>query len=154
VYRPRSYLSSGYQGTLGSGFPTALGAKVANPEKPVLSINGDGGFMFNVQELATAVQHGIDVVTVVFNDGAFGNVKRMQEDDYDGRVIASELRNPDFIRLAESFGVHAARAGTPQALRGELESAFGRKGASLIEVPMGKVPDPWGVSLPRAKIRG
>jgi len=154
VYRPRSFLSSGYQGTLGSGFPAALGAKVANPDRPVLSINGDGGFMFNVQELATAVMHGIDVVTVVFNDGAYGNVKRMQEDDYGGRVIASELRNPDFVRLGESFGVHAARAETPKNLRTEVEKAFGRNGASLIEVPIGKVPDPWGVSLPRAKVRG
>ena len=154
IYRPRSFLSSGYQGTLGSGFPAALGAKAANPDKPVLSINGDGGFMFNVQELATAVQHGIDIVTVVFNDGAFGNVKRMQEDDYGGRVIASELRNPDFVRLAESFGVSAARAETPERLRAELEKAFGRSGPSFIEVPIGKVPDPWGVSLPRTKVRG
>jgi acetolactate synthase-1/2/3 large subunit len=154
VYRPRSFLSSGYQGTLGSGFPAALGAKVANPDTPVLSVNGDGGFMFNVQELATAVMHGIDVVTVVFNDGAYGNVKRMQEDDYGGRVIASELRNPDFVRLGESFGVHAVRAESPRSLRTEVEKAFGRSGASLIEVPIGKVPDPWGVSLPRAKARG
>lgn len=154
VYRPRSFLSSGYQGTLGSGFPAALGAKIANPEKPVLSINGDGGFMFNVQELASAVQHGIDVVTVVFNDGAYGNVKRMQEDDYDGRVIASELRNPDFVRLAESFGVPAARTESPDGLRRELDKAFSRSGPSLIEVPMAKLPDPWGVSLPRAKVRG
>lgn len=154
VYRPRSFLSSGYQGTLGSGFPAALGAKIANPEKPVLSINGDGGFMFNVQELASAVQHGIDVVTVVFNDGAYGNVKRMQEDDYDGRVIASELRNPDFVRLAESFGVPAARTESPDGLRRELDKAFSRSGPSLVEVPMAKLPDPWGVSLPRAKVRG
>ena len=103
---------------------------------------------------ATAVQHGIDTVTVVFNDGAYGNVKRMQEDDYGGRVIASELRNPDFVRLAESFGVAAARAETPERLRGEVEKAFGRSGPSLIEVPIAKVPDPWGVSLPRAKVRG
>jgi acetolactate synthase-1/2/3 large subunit len=154
VYHPRSFLSSGYQGTLGAGFPSALGAKVALPDKPVLSINGDGGFMFNVQELASAVQHGIDVVTVVFNDNAYGNVKRMQEDDYDGRVIASELRNPDFMQLAESFGVSGVRADTPESLRGELEKAFGRSGASLIEVPIGKLPDPWGVSLPRTKARG
>ena len=154
VYQPRSFLSSGYQGTLGSGFPTALGAKVANPDKPVLSVNGDGGFMFNVQELATAVQHGIDVVTVVFNDGAFGNVKRMQEDDYGGRVIASELRNPDFIRLAESFGVRAARAENPDALRDAVDKAISTGGPNLIEVPIGKLPDPWGLSLPRSKARG
>jgi acetolactate synthase-1/2/3 large subunit len=154
VYRPRSFLSTGYQGTLGAGFPMALGAKVALPDKPVLSVNGDGGFMFNVQELASAVQHGIDVVAVVFNDGAYGNVKRMQEDDYQGRVIASELRNPDFMRLAESFGVSAARVETPESLRSEVENAFGRSGTTLIEVPIGKVPDPWGVSLPRTKTRG
>jgi len=154
VYRPRTFLSSGYQGTLGAGFPSALGAKVANPDKQVVSVNGDGGFMFNVQELATAVQHGIDVVTVVFNDNAYGNVKRMQEDDYGGRVIASELRNPDFVRLAESFGAAAARADSPERLRDALEEAFGRSGPCLIEVPIGKVPDPWGVSLPRTKIRG
>ena len=153
VYRPRSFISSGYQGTLGAGFPTALGAKVANPDKPVLSVNGDGGFMFNVQELATAVQHGIDVVTVVFNDSAYGNVKRMQEDDYDGRVIASELRNPDFVRLAESFGVAAARTESPDALRDAVTRAFSTGGPSLIEVPIGKLPDPWGLSLPRAKVR-
>ena len=153
VYRPRSFISSGYQGTLGAGFPTALGAKVANPDKPVLSVNGDGGFMFNVQELATAVQHGIDVVTVVFNDSAYGNVKRMQEDDYDGRVIASELRNPDFVRLAESFGVAAARAESPDALRDAVTRAFSTGGPSLIEVPIGKLPDPWSLSLPRAKVR-
>lgn len=154
VYRPRSFLSSGYQGTLGSGFPAALGAKVANPDTPVLSVNGDGGFMFNVQELATAVQHGIDVVTVVFNDGAYGNVKRMQENEYEGRVIASELRNPDFLRLADSFGVAAARTESPAGLRDEVEKAFARGGVNLIEVPIGNVPDPWGVSLPRAKTRG
>ncbi len=154
VYSPRTFLSTGYQGTLGAGFPSALGAKVALPSRPVLSVNGDGGFMFNVQELATAVQHGIDVVTVVFNDNAYGNVKRMQEDDYAGRVIASELRNPDFMQLAESFGVAGARAGSPEELRAEIEQAFGRAGPSLIEVPIGKLPDPWGVSLPRTKTRG
>ena len=110
--------------------------------------------MFNVQELATAVMHGIDVVSVVFNDNAYGNVKRMQEDDYGGKVIASELRNPDFMGLADSFGVHGARAESPEALRVEVEKAFGRTGPSLIEVPMDKVPDPWGVSLPRTKARG
>jgi acetolactate synthase-1/2/3 large subunit len=78
----------------------------------------------------------------------------MQEDNYDGRVIASELRNPDFVRLAESFGVSAARAELPESLRAEVESAIGRSGPSFIEVPIGKVPDPWGSSLPRGKVRG
>ncbi|MCP5149574.1 MAG: hypothetical protein H6983_22575 [Ectothiorhodospiraceae bacterium] len=153
VYRPRSYVSTGYQGTLGAGFATALGVKVANPDRAVLSISGDGGFMFNVQELASAVQHGIDVVAVVFDDGAYGNVRRMQEDLYGGRVIASDLRNPDFVKLAESFGAHGTRVETPAALRTAVERALARPGTTLIHVPVGKLPDPWGVSQPMSRAR-
>ena len=103
VYKPRSYISSGYQGTLGYGFPTALGAKVAKPDLPVLSIAGDGGFMFSVGELATAVQHRIPLVAIVFNNDAYGNVRTMQIRDYDERVIATDLVNPDFVKLGEAF---------------------------------------------------
>ena len=105
VYEPRTFITSGYQGTLGSGFPTALGAKVANPDRPVVAITGDGGFMFGVQELATAVQFNIGVVTLVFNNNAYGNVRRDQRERFEGRVVASDLVNPDFVKLAESFGV-------------------------------------------------
>ncbi|MCH8926833.1 MAG: hypothetical protein IH924_11985 [Proteobacteria bacterium] len=143
VYRPRALVSSGYQGTLGFGFATALGVKVANPDRKVLSINGDGGFMFNVQELATAVKHNIDVVAVVFTDGAFGNVLRMQKELYGGRVIASELSNPDFTSLAESFGAWATRATSPDELKTAIADAFGQSGPSVIEVPVGVMPDPW-----------
>ena len=76
VYGPRQYISSGYQGTLGMSYPVALGAKVACPERPVVALAGDGGFMYNVQELATAVQQKINVVAIVFNDYAYGNVAR------------------------------------------------------------------------------
>ena len=109
IYTPRTYLAANYQGTLGWGFPTALGAKVAAPDRAVLSVTGDGGFLFGATELATAVQHGINTVTVVFNDGAYGNVRRMQKEQYGGRVIASELHNPDFVAFAESFGALGAR---------------------------------------------
>lgn len=149
VYAPRTLLSSGYQGTLGFGFATALGAKIANPDKKVLSINGDGGFMYNVQELATAVKHGIGVVVVVFNDNAFGNVRRMQTELYDGKVIASELANPDFVRLAESFGIPGHRAHSPEELSPLLRQALDQPGPSLIEVPMGVMPDPWPLIMPR-----
>ena len=153
IYEPRTFIASGYQGTLGAGFPTALGAKVACPERPVLSLNGDGGFMYNVQELSSAAQHGIDVVAVVFNDGAYGNVKRMQEDLYGGRVIASDLRNPDFVKLAESFGLHGVRAEGPNALRAAVEEAFARAGTTLIDVPVGKMPEPWDVAIPMSRAR-
>jgi acetolactate synthase-1/2/3 large subunit len=143
VWRPRQLVNSAWQGTLGYGFAAALGVKLANPDKAVVSINGDGGFLYNVQELATAVLHHIPVVAVVFNDDAFGNVKRMQEDDYGGRVIASELKNPDFPRLAETFGAVGARATSPEAMAREIRLGLARAAPTLIEVPIGKVPDPW-----------
>ena len=141
VYGPRTYVTSGYQGTLGYGFPTALGAKVGNPDRKVVSINGDGGFMFNVQELATAVQHQIGVATIVFDDSAFGNVKRIQEESFGGRRIASDLKNPSFSKLAELFGMPGIRAEGADALEGALREAMAEKGPVLIEVPVGPMPN-------------
>ena len=136
IYRPRTFLSSGYQGTLGAGFPTALGAKVAKPDVPVVSVTGDGGFLFAAAELATAVQYGIGVTVVVFNNGAYGNVRRDQIAGYDGRVSGSELVNPDFVAFARSFGVVAARVGSPAALRRALEKALASGAPRLIEIPV------------------
>lgn len=145
VYEPRTFITSGYQGTLGSGFPTALGAKVANPDKPVVAITGDGGFMFGVQELATAVQYNIGVVTLVFNNNAYGNVRRDQRQRFDGRVVAADLVNPDFVKLAESFGVAASRVTSPDHFRPALEKALAHGGPYLvvIEVPRDSEVTPW-----------
>lgn len=141
VYHPRTFISTGYQGTLGFGFPTALGVKVARPGVPVVSVTGDGGFMFGVQELATAVLHRIPLVTIVFNNGQFGNVRQMQRTLYGNRIIASDLANPDFVKLAEAFGAAGYRATTAA----ELKTAIGRGLATglptLIEVPIGDLPD-------------
>jgi acetolactate synthase-1/2/3 large subunit len=145
VYEPRTFITSGYQGTLGSGFPTALGAKVANPGKPVVAITGDGGFMFGVQELATAVQYNIGVVTLVFNNNAYGNVRRDQRQRFDGRVVAADLVNPDFVKLAESFGVAAGRVTSPDHFRPALEKALAHGGPYLIaiEIPRDSEVTPW-----------
>lgn len=144
VYKPYTFISPGYQGTLGWGFATALGVKVAHPDKPVVSVCGDGGFMFTVQELATAVQHKIGLVTLVFNDGAFGNVRRMQKENYNARLIASDLQNPDFVKMAESFGAQGLRADSPQALREALRRGFATSDVpTIIDVPFGEVPSPW-----------
>ena len=120
VYKPRTFLSPGYQDNLGWGFATALGAQNARRDVPVVAISGDGGFMFTANELSTAVRHRIPLVAVVFADGAFGNVRRIQEERYGNRLIASDLANPDFIRFAESFGAAAERAADPNALRAAL----------------------------------
>jgi acetolactate synthase I/II/III large subunit len=150
IYEPRTFITSGYQGTLGSGFPTALGAKVANPDRPVVAITGDGGFMFGVQELATAVQYKIGVVTLVFNNNAYGNVRRDQRERFDGRVVASDLVNPDFVKLAESFGVGAARVTSPDHFRPALEKALAHGGPYVIaiEVPTDSEVSPWAFIHP------
>ncbi len=141
VYQPRTYIHSGYQGTLGYALPTAMGAKVGMPDRKVLAVSGDGGFMFNVQELAAAAQHGIDVVLVVFNDDAFGNVRRLQQTMYDGRELAVDLKNPDFMKLADAFGVQGYRVKSPAELERAIGDAFSTPGPALIEYPLGEVPD-------------
>lgn len=153
VYAPRTYISSGYQGTLGWGYATALGVKAAMPDRPVVSVSGDGGFLFGMPELATAVRHGIGLVAIVFNDGAYGNVRRMQQLNYDGRVVASDLKNPDFVKLGQSFAIRSTRAETPAKLTSQLKAALRSGEPALIEVPVGPFPDPWHLFF-RRKVRG
>jgi len=143
LYAPRTMIGPGYQGTLGCGFATALGAQVGNPDKKVVCVSGDGGFMYNVQELATMKHHGIPLVVIVFNDNAFGNAKRIQQQNYRGRMIASDLTNPDFVALAKSFGIAGMRAVGPDALQGTLREALASHEPALIEVPVGEMPSPW-----------
>lgn len=148
VDAPRRMLTPGYQGTLGFAYATALGAKSANPQVPVVALCGDGGFLFTGNELATAVKHGIAAIGIVFVDGAFGNVRRMQEDLHGGKVVATSLANPDFVRFAESFGAKARRAEGIDAFRRALAWAIAEDGPTLIEVPVSKFPDPWDLVEP------
>ena len=145
VYEPRTYVTAGYQGTLGFGFPTAIGVKAAMPDRAVVSITGDGGFMFGMPELATAVQHDIGLVTIVFNNRSYGNVRRDQQRAWEGRLIGADLHNPDFVKLAESFGATARRVDSPESLRPVLESALndGRPAVIEVTVERGSESDPW-----------
>ena len=127
VYKPRTFLSPGYQDNLGWGFATALGVKDARRDLPVVAISGDGGLLYTASELASAMQHRIALTTVVFNDDAFGNVRRIQAERYGNRLIASDLTNPDFVRYAESFGARAERVRSPKALRGALRRGLAER---------------------------
>ncbi|WP_421999758.1 thiamine pyrophosphate-dependent enzyme [Reyranella sp.] len=152
IERPRTFLSPGYQDNLGWGFGTALGVKAARPDAKVLAIAGDGGFMYQVGELATAVRHRLAVVVVVFDNGGFGNVKRIQQERYGNRLIASDLQNPDFCKLAESFGVAAFKALDAAALEASLKKAFALDAPALVWVPHGDVPSPWDlIMMPRVR---
>jgi len=154
VYRPRTFLSPGYQDPLGWGFATALGAQHARPDVPVVAISGDGGFLFTATELATAMRHKIPLVTIVFNDFGYGNVRRIQKERYGNRQIGTDLHNPDFVAFAKSFDAAAERAATPEDLRAALRRALRRRDVpTVIEVRLGAMPSPWEFIF-MDKIRG
>jgi acetolactate synthase-1/2/3 large subunit len=145
VYGTGGFISPGYQGTLGYGFATALGAQVGAGSRPVVGVTGDGGFAWTLSELATARRENIPLTTVVFNDGHYGNVRRIQEEEFGGRYVASELTNPDFLALASAYGITARRAEGAEALEREVASSIERREPTVIEVPVGTFPSPWGL---------
>lgn len=144
VRRPRTYLSASYFATLGFAFPTALGAKVAAPNRQVVSLSGDGGFMYALPELATAVQYGINLVALVFVDGAFGASNNDQRTRYQGRIVGTNIHNPNFAQVAEAFGAKGMRA-EPDNLASALEEAFDANRPTLIEVPVPTMAPPFQI---------
>ncbi|MBV8397193.1 MAG: hypothetical protein JOZ17_00425 [Acetobacteraceae bacterium] len=152
VTRPRTFLSPGYQDNLGWGYGVALGVQAACPGRKVLAIAGDGGFLYQATELATAVRHRLPVVVVVFDDDAFGNVRRIQAEQYGNRLIGCDLANPDFVAFAQSFGMAAFRADNPGALERALRQAFAADAPALVHVRVGEMPSPWNlILLPRVR---
>ena len=144
VYKPRQHISAGYQGTLGYGYATALGVMAGNMDKKVVQVSGDGGIMFNIQELCTAVQYQLPLVTIIFNDNRYTNVQRQQKEWFEGRVVCSDLHNPDFVKLAESFGAAGFKAHDPESLRAAIRQAFDEQGPCIIEVEVKEFfPPPW-----------
>jgi acetolactate synthase I/II/III large subunit len=156
VYAPRTYVSEGYQGTLGFGFPTALGVKVAHPDRPVVAVTGDGGFMFAVQELATAAQEKIGIVVLLFNNGGFANVLRDQRALFDDRIIGATFDNPNFVGLARAFGIAAYRVASPEALKPVLAAALAATRPVLIEITIerGSEASPWEFIHPKPEAKG
>ena len=140
VYEPRTYIPSSYMGTLGFAYPTSLGAKVARPDRTVVAVVGDGGFLFTATEMATAVQYGINTITIVFDDGAYGNSNRDQRERFGGREIGTALRNPDWVQLAGSFGVAGVAVPGPEQLGPALREACAADGPVLIACPIPRLP--------------
>ncbi|HJT59767.1 MAG TPA: thiamine pyrophosphate-binding protein [Ktedonobacteraceae bacterium] len=136
VYEPRTFIHPSELCAIGCGLPLALGAQVAAPGKPVVALCGDGGFLLNVGELATAVQEQLPVVTVIFNDATYTAVKSDQHRRFGSRYIATDLIAPDYVALAEAFHMRGMRAEGPEALRNAVSAAISQPGPSLIEVPL------------------
>lgn len=136
VYVPRSFFTPNYYGTLGFSLPAAIGAKLARPERQVVALCGDGGFMFTAQELSTARQQRLGLPIVLFNDDSFTAIRRSQDRDFEGRHIAVDVENPNFALFAQSFGIREARATSCVALSEALEEALAADLPTLIEVPL------------------
>jgi len=136
MFEPRTFITSSYMGTLGYAFPTSLGVKVGNPSKPVISLCGDGGFMYGIGELATAVQYGINVVTVVFNNNRYGASNKDQNLRFKGRTVGTELHNPDFVQLAESFGVKGIKVDSLDESSKAIESALEMDAPVVVEIEL------------------
>ena len=136
VYEPRTYLFPRGFGTLGYSTPAAFGAKVGQPDRAVVAIVGDGGFQFTMQELGAAVQHRLGVPILIFNDSAYTAVKRGMEHGYDGRTMAVDLVNPDYVKLADAYGIPGERAGSPDAVGEAIGRALGRDVPTLIDIPI------------------
>ena len=148
VLKPRSYLTSSYFATLGYAFPTALGAKVGNPRRQVVATIGDGGFGYASSELATAVQEGINLVTLVFNNEMLGASHIEQQNRLEGRVIGTRLHNPDFAQLAEVYGAMGIKLSNYQELGDALRSALKAERPVVIEVPIPNLTPPFQIPPP------
>jgi acetolactate synthase-1/2/3 large subunit len=135
VSQPRTWLFPHGFGTLGFALPAAIGAKVGRPEAAVACVVGDGGFQFTMQEIATAVQYRLGVPIIVFNDSTYSAVKDEQNRERDGNFIAVDLVNPDFVKLADAYGIPGVRATSPEMLEQEIASALERDLPTILDVP-------------------
>ncbi len=142
--RPRSYLTTSYFIPLGYAFPTALGAKLGAPDRRVVAISGDGGFLYMASEMSTAVSHGIGVVALLFNNNAFGASKWDQTHRYGGRLYGTDLQNPDFIKLAQAHGMRAEST-TADGLRSALRRALEHDAPALVEVKLPNMMPPFQI---------
>jgi acetolactate synthase-1/2/3 large subunit len=142
ILMPRTFLYPVGSATLGYGVPAAIGAKIARPDRPVICVVGDGGFMYSVNELATAVKYRLPVVFLVMNDDRYGAIKWLQETLFDGRWGEADLANPDFPALARAFGARGERVSGVEALGAAIKSALGAGGPTVLELPMAIDP-PW-----------
>ena len=148
VLAPRSYLNTSYFATLGYAFPTALGAKVGNPHRQVIALCGDGGFMYALPDIATAVQEGINVVAIVFADGALGASLSDQQVRYKGRVIGTKMHNPDFAMTARAFGAEGIKLEHRAQLNEAVSRALGLDKPVVIEVPIDSWTPPFQIDPP------
>jgi acetolactate synthase-1/2/3 large subunit len=136
VFGPRSLIYPCHSVTLGFAFPAAIGAKLAQPQRPVVSLSGDAGFLMGCFELATAVEHRVGVVAIVVRDNCLTAIKGSQEQAFSGRTVDVRMHSPDFAALARSFGAEGVSTENLDDLPALIEAGFARSGPTIIEVRM------------------
>jgi acetolactate synthase-1/2/3 large subunit len=136
IYEPRTFMHPGEYGTLGFALPAAIGASIGRPDRHVVALCGDGGFLYTSQELATAMQERVNVTAIVFNDHAYGALKLYQDRHLGGRRIGVELHNPDYAHLAEAYGARGVKLRSSSELRAALSTAVEQAGPTVIECPL------------------
>ena len=144
MHTPRNYVTSSYFGTLGYAYPTALGCQTAYPDRKVIALCGDGGFMYSPQELSTAMRYGLNTVAVVFNNGAYGASRWDQQHQFNGRYIGTDLFNPDFVAMAKSFGAEGIKTDADNIEAG-LKEAIALEKPTLLEVEIQNMMPPFQI---------
>jgi acetolactate synthase-1/2/3 large subunit len=139
AYAPRTYLFPSNYGTLGFSLPAAIGAKIGKPDTPVVAVIGDGGFQFTMAEVATAVQHDVTLPVVIFNDSTYTAVDQAMKSSFGNRAMATELKNPDYVKLADAYGIPGVRAQSPAELAQAVTHAFSVSGPTIIDVPIPRI---------------
>jgi acetolactate synthase-1/2/3 large subunit len=143
-----------YSGSMGYGVPAAITAKLLHPERVVVSWNGDGCFLMNGQELATAAQYGCAAVFVVIDNGMYGTIRMHQERQYPARVSGTELRNPDFAQLARAYGAHGETVATTAEFAPAFERALAARGPALLHVKVDPQALTMGATLDELRAQG
>jgi acetolactate synthase-1/2/3 large subunit len=136
-YQPQAYFYPGVYVGMGFGLPVGIGAKLARPDRPVCVVAGDGGFQMTLPELGTAAQQGLPLVVVVVNDGGLTLIRRVQDRQFAGRRCEVDLANPDFVALAQAYGIAAERVGNPDELEQAVAGAVAAGRLTLLEYRAG-----------------
>ncbi len=119
---------------MGYGFPAAIAAKLRHPDRTVIAFTGDGDFLMSGHELATAMQYGVNLIVLVINNAMYGTIRMHQERNYPGRVIATDLRNPDFVAYARAYGAHAALVERTEQFAAAFDAALAAGAPALLEL--------------------
>jgi acetolactate synthase-1/2/3 large subunit len=150
--KPYTFFSAGGLGGMGYSLPAAIGVQIARPDQTVWCVTGDGGLQINIQELAALAEYKVPVKIGVMNNSHLGMIRQWQNRFYEGRLMGSELTNPDFAKVAEAFGIHGIRAESKAEARDAISEAMGTDGPVLVDFIVDELEDCYPMVEPGASL--